>query len=262
MKKLLSMALSMMLLCNIIMPTGVAFGESNTENINFISKSLDNMIYTYEEDGTTFKVIEKLTEKSNEKGEIYSEIYKMENGEYKLYKTATYELDKTTNDYNYIVEDYNGKVLYESIGNVEDDFKISDMNEKNSSNYAVENPGGSAGWSYKYSVRGDGSIEGLTVSVVSYNLGNLIAKISGKIPSSVAKGASFVLAAATHIVSSKIPKVYMTIDYYVRYENGLISSQQWATNIRKSSFTGSSLSKGYTRYDISGKRWRTSNSFI
>lgn len=94
------------------------------------------------------------------------------------------------------------------------------LNSENPQLYSVVNPGGSNGWQYKYSQKENVYLTTLTMAGVT---GALAAATAKYFP--VATGALSTIAGT--IIGSRLQRVYIKGDYYVRYSNGYIKDQEW-----------------------------------
>lgn len=221
--KIIALTLSMAVGLVIMSPVEKAKADTNNKrtNFQFISRELDNTVYTYDENGEHYKVVEKGNKDLNY---VDSKIYKKDvNGEYQL-------------DYTTVTEIVDGIAKFETTKNGQTSIETMDLklsyNEQKSSNKArsflnnvelnggglitpySDAPGGGGTdlgpWEYNGTFYNSTRIVRYTVIAVTAVLAAVMAPALGG--SIYASGAS----AAVGAIAGDIVSEYISIVYYKR----------------------------------------------
>ncbi len=198
--------------------------STGKSNFVLLDDSLDNMEYTYDKNGNSYKAIESLSESLDEgKTEIYQ---KNETGDYEIVSTTllnvsdgkikTKTKDEKTNEVK--KEEYKLKDLVETksvtkLNKLEEDINADQPRVKRSATLLTE-------WQYTTSIFSSNKIKKYTMTFV-------IAALAGTIgyffttTAAAAAGISGLTAIAEAIISDEMPIVYYGEDVYSKYILGL-----------------------------------------
>lgn len=185
--------------------------STGRKNVNIIKLDNNSAIYTYEENGKSYKVIESITDNFDY---VSSKIYVLNNsGDYILDSTIITEVKNgiitvsTTKNGNTVVEKSNLTSSFTS---------NMSRKESNIQEYSLEYPYEDlTSWEFSGTFKGSDRIKKYTLLAVTAVIANIVNGLGGGILSSSAVTAVSTVAGA--IISDDIPVIYYTQDVYYKY---------------------------------------------
>lgn len=185
--------------------------KEETKNVNILNNDLSNFVYTYEEEGNSYKVVEQT---SPDMTHVESKIYiKDSNGKYYLQSELKTDIN-VTNNIMEIKEISNGKINIETI---DVNSFLQGEDDKNVGMQSRAEQPTITGWQHYSTTKGSNKFAKKTASVIAAGLGAAIgATVPGKVVSAFVGGSLSAIAA--EIVNSNIDVVYNTQVSYRRWE--------------------------------------------
>ncbi|MBA4701686.1 MAG: hypothetical protein H2212_19915 [Ruminococcus sp.] len=216
-KKVISIALAVTILCSSFVKPVFANDTKldNKTNFNFISTDFDNVEYTYEEDGSSYKVLESMNESLDH---IHTRIYIKVGSEYELLEEYDTTVQKENEDTIKVIKNEAGQVTEEiiNIGGFTTNTDSDMVAEADSTLPGVAR----AGWEFVTFYTGSTYIENFTYSVV---VAILVGIVSGGLGLGVVSSA-IVGSVAGVIVNERVPSVYFRRwVYYYRDSSGVVT---------------------------------------
>lgn len=206
---------------------------AETRNVKIINDSRENFVYTYEEDGEKYKVIESSAENYSL---VSSSIYKMDdNGKYKLDYTSEMKIDFDESKAYYTEYNTQARIVSTNTINIENmTSKDGQISFEEPSEYAIENPGGEAGWRYSGQTKPSTKILKYTISGVTAVLVG-VAGVYGGVVGGTAAG--ILRDIAIDVVDEKIANLWYICDFYLLFKSNSSTVQgEWKiTKVYKNS---------------------------
>lgn len=231
---------------------------NNKNNFKFLKNDYGDIEYTYDNDGKSYKVVEKF-EKDFSHGT--SNIYEKNNdGSYIL--SSTIETTSSGEDtITLTTTDLKTNSTKSKIINVNDVVESSKVTKNNnvnnceSPNINLMSYGNSqlTDWSYSTTYSYDLRVANYTAGAISALLFKHISKLGGAVTSDIGTLLSY---AAGVIISEKLPKVYEEISVYYKYAKGtnLPRAERSYTQVYKDSSRTSKIG-GMMKYDYYVNGW-------
>jgi hypothetical protein len=223
-KKVISIALAVTILCSSFVKPVFANDTKldNKTNFNFISTDFDNVEYTYEEDGSSYKVLESMNESLDH---IHTRIYIKVGSEYELLEEYDTTVQKENEDTIKVIKNEAGQVTEEiiNIGGFTTNTDSDMVAEADSTLPGVAR----VGWEFVNVHNGSTHFNNHTLSVVVAILINIVSAGLGL--GAVASGLVGTVAGA--IVSNSTPTVYYRRwVYYYRDSSGVVTQVKSENN--------------------------------
>lgn len=209
-KKKLSLLLSVVLFFQIApIPMVYANEKPLINNLNLINDSWDNIEYTYEENGKTYRVHEKITQNKNLIN-VDTQIYEQFNGEYIFFEKYNTEIISLKDQIE--------------VTQIKDNKIESKIIKLNNTSKLHTNKLRSTGWEFVDSFDGSTHFENFTYGVVTGIITSIVTGGFGTVASSV------ISTIVGGIVSNEVPVLYYKrMVFYYREGPALVTQVQVST---------------------------------